>query len=95
MSDYMTPNGVVEFSGKAFKALEPQQQKNLKALWASGAQFDHNFLLSQPKDKQENLFNVLNARQQGQSTAIDVEAQRPQREAPNYITGLADAAAKV
>ena len=94
MSKYKTPNGVVEFSGKAFKALEPQQQKNLKALWDSGAQFDHNFLLSQPKDKQENLFNVLNARQQGQSTAIDVEAQRPQREAPNYITGLADAAAQ-
>lgn len=76
MSTYQTPRGAVEFSGRAFKALEPQQQENLKALWNSGADFDHNFLLSQPKDKQENLFAVLNDRQRGQTAPVDVEAER-------------------
>jgi hypothetical protein len=91
MSTYQTPRGVVEFSGRAFKALEPQQQENLKALWNSGADFDHNFLLSQPKDKQANLFAVLNDRQRGRDTSIDVEAQRPQAEAFGPVVGTADA----
>jgi hypothetical protein len=91
MSTYQTPRGVVEFSGRAFKALDPQQQENLKALWNSGADFDHNFLLSQPKDKQANLFAVLNDRQRGQNTSIDVEAQRPQAEAFGPVGGTADA----
>jgi len=90
MSTYQTTNGVVEFSGRAFKALEPQQQENITDLWNSGVQFDHNFLLSASKDKQANFFNALNARQRGENTSIDVEAQRPS-EQPGHFVGVRDA----
>lgn len=56
--------------------------------------FDNEFFQTLPESRQKEIFQMYEQRSLGEDTSIDVEAQRPQREAPNYITGLADAAAQ-
>lgn len=56
--------------------------------------FDSEFFQTLPKSRQKEIFQMYEQRSLGEDTSIDVEAQRPQREAPAYVTGLADAAAQ-